>query len=325
MGRRQELPDPLGDGFSVAEARRYGVTHARMRGGDLLRPFHGMRVIESEIDEPERIDDPYLRQRRDRVARARLYAPRLHTGHFFSHQTAASIWGGPLPLEFTEKGEVADGELLPLHVSASGFVPFPRARGIVGHRTLASMTSIGECDDLRVTSPAATWVSLGRLRVPDLVALGDYFCRKWRTGVGRREVGRAPLATLDDLQAALNAGRRLGAARLRDALSLIREDSWSPRESLVRVILVTAGLPEPQLNIDVFDDQGRFLGCADMVYPEARVIVEYHGMLHGPQWAQDVERIGAFRAAGWDVIEVTSPLLNRPEELVQRVRRALLG
>ncbi|MDT0158146.1 hypothetical protein Q9R19_10970 [Microbacterium sp. ARD32] len=91
----------------------------------------------------------------------------------------------------------------------------------------------------------------------------------------------------------------------------------------MRVILVTAGLPEPELNIDVFDDRGRFLGCADMVYPEARVIVEYHGMPHGPQWAQDVERIGAFRAAGWDVIDVTSPLVNRPEELVKRVRRAL--
>ncbi|OJU39504.1 MAG: hypothetical protein BGN97_05425 [Microbacterium sp. 69-10] len=323
MGRRQELPGSLDDGFDVALARRHGVTRSRLRGSDLTAPFHGMRVLTSKIEEREHIDDPYLRQRRDRVARARLYAPRLHPGHFYSHHSAASIWEAPLPLEFTEEGQIAEGTRLRLHVSASGYVPFPRASGIVGHRTLASLTSICERDGLRVTSPAATWVSLGALSVPDLVALGDFFCRRWREGIGRKNIGQAPLATIDDLQAALDAGRRLGAARLREALPLIREDSWSPRESLVRFILVGAGLPEPELNVDVFDSAGRFLGCADMVYRKERVIVEYHGIVHGPQWAQDVERIAAFRAAGWTVIEATSPLITRPEELVRRVRQAL--
>lgn len=294
-----------------------------MRGPDLRAPFHGMRVVASLLEETEPTDNPYLRQQRDRVARARLYERRLHTGHFFSHHTAASIWGAPLPLEFTQDGALAEGELLPLHVSASGHLPFPRARGVVGHRTLASLTSICTHDGLRVTSPAATWVSLGVLRVPDLVALGDHFCRRWRDGVGRRDVGRPPLATIEELDAALNAGRRLGAARLREALPLIREDSWSPRESLVRFILVGAGLPEPELNIDIFDSRGRFLGCVDMAYRTEKVIVEYHGMLHDLQWAQDVERIAALRAAGWDVVEVTSALVNRPEELVRRLRRAL--
>ncbi len=282
-----------------------------------------MRIAASTSDEPEHTDNPYLNQQRDRVARARLYAPRLHTGHFFSHQTAASIWGAPLPLEFTEEHAVAEDEALPLHVSASGHLPFPRARGVVGHRTLASLTAITEHEGLRVTSPAATWISLGALTVADLVALGDFFCRRWREGIGRRDVGRAPLATQDELHAFLNAGRRLGAARLREALPLIREDSWSPRESLVRFTLVRAGLAEPELNVDVFDRRGRFIGCADMVYRAEKVIVEYHGMVHGPQWAQDVERVAAFRSAGWDVIEVTSPLMKRPEELVRRVDRAL--
>lgn len=323
MGRRTHIPEPLGAAFDVALARRHGVSRGRLRGGDLAAPFFGVRVATTAMPVPERTDDPYLRQQRDRVTRARLYAPRLHTGHFYSHQTAASIWGAPLPLEFVDDGTLAEGEQLGLHVSASGHLPFPRASGIVGHRTLASLTSVGEHSGLRVTSPAATWVSLGTLRVPDLVALGDYFCRAWRPGVGRQDAGRAPLATRDELQTALDAGRRRGAARLRESLALIREDSWSPRESLVRVTLVRAGLPEPELNVDVFDAMGRFLGCADMVYREARVIVEYHGMVHGPQWAEDVERIAAFRAAGWTVIEVTSPLLRRPEELVRRVRRAM--
>jgi very-short-patch-repair endonuclease len=91
----------------------------------------------------------------------------------------------------------------------------------------------------------------------------------------------------------------------------------------VRCILIAAGLPEPALNVDVFDDSGRFLGCVDMAYPLQRVAIEYLGMLHDTSWARDVERIAALRAAGWNVIEVTSPLLARPEELVHRVRSAL--
>jgi hypothetical protein len=36
-----------------------------------------------------------------------------------------------------------------------------------------------------------------------------------------------------------------------------------------------------------------------------------------------VERIAALRAAGWTVIEVTSDLFRRPEDLIARIRRAL--
>lgn len=91
----------------------------------------------------------------------------------------------------------------------------------------------------------------------------------------------------------------------------------------MRCILIAGGLPEPELNVDLYDERGRFLGCVDMVYREARVVIEYLGMLHGEQWAADVERLARFRAAGWIVIEVTSPLLRRPEELVRRVSAAL--
>ena len=269
--------------------------------------------------------DPYERQRLSRIARARTYVPRLHFGHFFSHETAASIWGAPLPLEFNAENVLANGEELKLHVSASGAVPFPRAKGVTGHRTLASLTSLSEHDGLRVTSPAATWVSLGTLPLFDLIALGDFFCRQWRTGHGRRHVGRPALATIEQLHSMLSAGRRRGSARLKAALQSIREDSWSPRESLVRCVLVAAGLPEPELNIDLFDPNGRFLGCVDMAYPEHRVAIEYLGMLHDERWAKDVERLAALRAAGWTVIEVTSPLLADRERLVARVRSALQG
>lgn len=318
--------DRFGDLFSVTTARLHGVSRGRLRRTDLAAPFHGVRLRRDAADPLENLTgqpDPYQRQRMARVAQARVYSARLHAGHFFSHQTAASIWDAPLPLEFSVEGELLEGTDLPLHVSASGFTPFPRATGIVGHRTLQSLTAIRTHDGLRVTSPAATWVSLGTLSTRDLVALGDYFCRRWRAGHGRRDVGRAPLATIDEMRELLEAGRRRGAARLREALDLIREDAWSPRESQVRLVLVGAGLPEPELNIDVHDARGRFIGCVDLAYREQRVAIEYLGMVHGATWAADVERLAALRAAGWTVIEVTAPLLRRPEELVRRVAAAL--
>ena len=319
MGHRIELPDELGDSFSAALARRHGVTRSRLRGQDLRAPFHGVRIAGHVLFDVQS-DDPYERQRLLRIARAWEYAPRLHTGHFFSHETAASIWGGPLPLAIADDGSPADD--LALHVCAFSPVAEPRSAGIIGHRTLASLTSVREHDGLRVSSPAATWAALGSLPLYDVIALGDYFCRQWRPGRGRPTPGRPPLATIDELRRAVEAGRRHGAATLRAALDRIREDSWSPRETRVRCILVDAGLPEPQLNVDVYDGT-RFLGCVDMAYPDEKVAIEYFGMLHDATWAADVERIAALRAAGWTVIEVTSPLLRRPEELARRVASAL--
>ncbi|MGN7949706.1 DUF559 domain-containing protein [Microbacterium sp. 22215] len=299
------------------------MSRSRLRGRDLEAPFRGVRIRAGSIPSLSEATDPYVRQRQARIHRARTYAPGLHQGHFFSHQTAASIWGAPLPLEFTDDDRIAGYADLALHVSAAGATPFPRATGVTGHRTLASLTSIRQQDGLRVTSPAATWVSLGTLPLFDIVALGDHMCRAWREGRGRPTPGRRSLCTVDDLRAAIDAGRRRGAARLRTAVELIREDSWSPRETRVRCILIAAGVPEPELNVDLFDEHGRFLGCVDMAYRQERVVIEYLGMLHDARWAADVERIAALRAAGWTVIEVTSPLLHRPEELVRRVTAAL--
>lgn len=324
MTSRENLPDELrGTGFSVHIARLHGVSRNRLRSADLEAPFFGVRAPTGSVPTFDGDGDPYERQRHARVHRARVYAPRLHTGHFFSHQTAASVWNAPLPLEFTDDDGISTYDDLHLHVSAAGHTPFPRASGIVGHRTLSSMTEITVHDGLRVTSPAATWASLGALPLFDVVAIGDHMCRVWRDGRGRPTPGRAPLSTRENLRTMLNAGRRRGVARLRDALELVREDSWSPRETRVRCILLAGGLPEPELNVDIHDERGRFLGCVDMVYREARVVIEYLGMLHGAQWAADVERLARLRAAGWTVIEVTSPLLRRPEELVRRVSAAL--
>lgn len=329
MPSPQELPAQLGTAFSVREAAEAGLSRGRLRANDLSIPFRGIR---SRAAQPASNDtdaaeptDLYANQSLERRERNRQYAPRLRPEDFLSHESAAAEWNAPLPLILSEQPPKAPlhGRDLPVHVSTFGRGALPRVEGVTRHRADARTSTTVVNHGIRIATPATTWASLGALSLPRLVALGDFFCRLWRPGVGRRDVGRASLATIDDLRGAIDSGRRVGVTRLRQAIELIREDSWSPRESMVRVELVDSGLPEPELNVDIFDAFGRFLGCVDMAYRKQRVIVEYHGTIHSATYAKDVERIAALRAAGWTVIEVTAALLKNPDELVRRVRQAL--
>src|SRR5690606_36956318 len=128
-----------------------------------------------------------------------------------------------------------------------------------------------------VPSPATAWAQLGAWSVSDPDALGDYLCRMWRPGPGRRTVRRRPLTTIPIPHETIAAGRWAGSRNRRDAVTLVREDSWSPRESKLRLRMHFAGLPEPALNHDVYDQHGRFLGCVDLSYPERRIAIEYQG------------------------------------------------
>jgi len=319
----------------VSTALDAGVGRGRLRRSDLRAPFHGVRVI--EIRTPPVDLDPFTRQATERRIQAWNYAPRLRPGQFLSHESAAAIWGGPLPLVRATVGASDDaepgasarpraptsGQTLDVHVSTLGDGPLVRARGVRGHRADPASARISMVRGFPVASPAMAWAQLGRMNALDLVALGDHFCRMWREGHGRPNAGRPPLATIDELRAVLAVNRWRGIRRLREAVELVREDSWSPRESQVRCHLVLAGLPEPALNHDVYNRHGVFLGCVDLAYPEQRIAVEYHGVLHSAQYAADVERIAALRSEGWTVIEVTSELFARPELLVARVRAAL--
>ncbi|MEV7632459.1 hypothetical protein AB0N64_08635 [Microbacterium sp. NPDC089318] len=314
------LPASLGRRFTVQEAMDAGARRGRLHRSDLTIPFRGVRarIDRTQFDGT----DPYARQSAQRRIRALEYAPRLRPGQFLSHDSAVALRGGPLPLVI-DRGEVVDGRTLPVHVSTLGDRPLVRAKGVRAHRADPGCCALVTALGITLGSPATTFAQLGDWSLFDLVALGDFLCRAWRPGPGRRDVGRRPFATLDELRATVAATRWRGIRRLREALELTREDSWSPRESVLRLHLVMAGLPEPLLNHDVYDEHGRFLGCVDLAYPHLKVAIEYQSMLHHARYSDDVERIAALRAAGWIVIEVTSSLLARPEELVARVRRAL--
>ncbi|WP_424937147.1 MULTISPECIES: hypothetical protein [Bacteria] len=329
MRRPEELPGHIGARFSVRDALRAGVSPERLRRDDLARPFPGVRIrLPAEpsttgggaTDSPPR--DLYARQTGERLSRIRAYAPRLGPGQFLSHESAAALWGAPLPLVLRD-GVPVDGGTLPVHVSTFGTASLVRTSGVRAHRARIETTAVHMLDGVRVSSPASTWASLGTLPLVDLVALGDHLCRVWRRRPGRPQPDRPALTTVEELRHVIASGRRVGVGRLREAVELVREDSWSPRESALRCRIVLAGLPEPELNHDVYDASGRFLACVDLAYPSRRIAVEYHGVVHHSSYAQDVERIARLRAAGWIVIEVTASLFAADDELIRRIRSAL--
>ena len=248
MKRRTELPPELhGRSFSNDEGRAAGLTRARMRGGDLATPFRGIRSHRLDPAEPA-----------DPLAPARDYLPRLGADQFFSHVTAALIHGLPLPLGVAQAPTV--------HVSTHSPSLRHGGRGVVGHHVQPDRVRVVTRGGMPVTSAVDTWCQLSPLLGLDaLIQMGDALVRR-----------KNPLATIEELRTGVlrYTGQR-GAKRLREALDAVRPRTDSPRETVTRLLIVRAGLPEPEVNGAIFDRFGRKLATGDLVFRAYRVLVEY--------------------------------------------------
>ena len=99
-------------------------------------------------------------------------------------------------------------------------------------------------------------------------------------------------------------------------------------ETLLRLMLVFARLPEPQVNVDVLDERGRFVARVDLLYPRWKVVVEYDGRHHETdraQWARDRRRREALEALGYRIIVVAAADLAAPRQVPWRVHAALVA
>ncbi|MFZ7087547.1 DUF559 domain-containing protein [Curtobacterium sp. RRHDQ10] len=99
-------------------------------------------------------------------------------------------------------------------------------------------------------------------------------------------------------------------------------------ETITRLAVVDRGLPEPELNVAVFDDTGTFLGRPDMVYRAARVAIEYDGDHHRTDrgtWQHDASRSNGFVVNGWTVLHVTARDVAAPDDFLRRLAQALRG
>ncbi len=271
------------------------MSRSRGRASDLEAPWRGVRAVVSSSSTT--------------LAKCAAYSARMPPGQFFSHATAAIIYGIPLPYRVEQDAR--------LHVATMFGDQPPRARGVVGHR-LRGSHPIARRQNLPVCTAEQAWLQLAtQLPVDDLIVAGDFLLRRKR-----------PISTLEALALAIESGgSRAGITRARAAIRDVRAGTDSPMESRLRILLIRSGLPEPIIGFTVTNRDGDFVGTPDLAYVRERIAIEYQGQIHqsNPQvFAEDVERRELFEAAGWHVILVFKDHLNkRPHWVVTRVSGAL--
>ena len=120
------------------------------------------------------------------------------------------------------------------------------------------------------------------------------------------------------------AGGR-GARQARAAASLCRSGVRSPWETRLRLFVLDLGLPEPLVNVPVFDLDGNFLGAPDLLDLEAGLAIEFDGAGHRErkQHRADNVREEGFERGGLVVARVDSlDLTTHRDELARRLRAA---
>ena len=116
-----------------------------------------------------------------------------------------------------------------------------------------------------------------------------------------------------------------GIRRARLALAQADENSWSPRETLMRFIWeCVAGLPRPLTNVPVFDRHGRHVGTPDILDVRAGVVGEYDGAVHLTRESRgrDLGREDAFRSVGLEYFTMLATDAGHQGALVARMEAA---
>lgn len=113
-----------------------------------------------------------------------------------------------------------------------------------------------------------------------------------------------------------------GIPRLRKVHELADENSWSPAETMMRLVwMLDAGLPRPLSNHPVFDRFGNHIGTPDLLDPVAGVVGEYDGSLHlvGTQRRRDRDREESFRRVGLEYFTMLSGDGYDPQSMAERM------
>ena len=312
-GPRISLPPFLLDGtaFTLAQGRSIGLGRGRMTGRDLDKPFRGVRVGRGD-------SEALPTHEQELAARCAALLVALPDGAVFSHLTAARLWPLPLPLPIAETDE-------PVHVSVPRTSRPPRRSGVAGHQMTDPLARVVDRRGLAVVDPATLFCQLAAmLPLPDLVAIGDALVLKPVFAHAWQDRPWVPLPTLSE-RVEMYRGRGKQAAST--AATLIRPGAESRPETLVRLAIIDAGLPEPEVNVDIRNADGRFLGRGDLVYRRWKVIVEYDGDQHRTnttQFDRDVRRLDDLAADRWRVVRIVGrSFFTDRRGSIDRVARAL--
>ncbi|MGW6196261.1 hypothetical protein ACWF0M_08945 [Kribbella sp. NPDC055110] len=275
--------------FTVADAQALGISRGVLRGTQYRRVLGSVYVDGSVAVTP-----------RLQAEAALLLTP----GAVVSHQTALSLWTA---------NDRAD-DLVHVTVQRDPHRNLPRVNGLRVHEVQQLDRALR--DGLPLTPPERTFLDLAPYRdLTNLVAAGDSLVR--RTDVEPHHLVEAVAAA---------SGVR-GVRRAREAAALVRAGVDSPMESLLRLLIVFGGLPEPRIGHVITDAAGGWLAEPDLSYPEVGLAIEYDGRHHlvdARQWRQDIRRRENLEREGWLVRVVTAyDLLNIPQTVVARIAEDL--
>lgn len=291
--------------FTRAEALAAGASPQRLRATDVQRIARGLYA---------RRGTPI--QESDIVAALNRSAPDIVA----CGMTAARHWGFPLPWRSATWDDARGRHAIHLTTREA------RRRDtdlVTWHRLRLAPSEVAHVDSVRLTSRMRTWLDLGtELSQSELTMIGDHLVRLPR----RQFEGRAdPHCLLPTLQHAAQENRGRGAKLLRTAAADIRIGSDSPAETAIRLAVLKAGLPEPQLNISI-SKPGWWLGEPDLSWPDWKVCVEHEGPTHltREQQEKDISRTEDRDDAGWiEVRTVAKDLRHSCVRAVDRITRAL--
>ncbi len=280
MQKHDFLPGHLATApFTFDSARSSGVSVNRLRRKDVVHVGRGLYRPSDWSFELEA------------AARALSAAS---PGAWISHVTAARLRCQILPPWLADSSE--------LHLSKPRALPSVRRKGVLGHTVLARDDEIEWADGIRMSTRSRTWLDLARtLPLRDLVCMGDQLIRFPRVNFEGRT---RPYDTMEGLRSLVGRHPNLqGVVRAREALDLMRVGADSAPESLIRLAMADAGLPEPalQLPLRVGDAPSP---TADLGYRHRRLAVQYDGEHHllDAQILSDRRRDKAFESAGWTVL-----------------------
>ncbi|WP_298991021.1 endonuclease domain-containing protein [uncultured Pseudokineococcus sp.] len=238
--------------------------------------------------------------RRDHVLRAEGVGLVLPSEALLTGATAATVLGLGW-LRWDDDVEVVLAQQCGRH---------PAGRGVTARRSRSAL------------GPGRPWCTT-RLASPERIAFDAAARQPLPNAVGRLdELVRRGVVRVPRLERWLLGRRDHGVARLREAVPLVDPRAESIPESVLRVLLVRAGV-DVEVQHRIRTDVGVLR--VDLAVLAQRVVVLYDGAWHALRLQQEKDRTQdhALAAAGWYVVRITAADLAQPGRAVALVRAAM--
>lgn len=198
------------------------------------------------------------------------------------------------------------------------------AAGVRQHRGVLLDGDVVDVDGRRVMAPTRALLETTTVApVEACICVADDFLRR---GLTTSEQLRSRYALMTSWPSTLTTGLVI---RLADGLH------ESVGETRTGYMIWRAGLPRPELQVEVCDENGTVIGRVDFAWPEHRLFLEFDGLQKyvkhlGPgETVADVVLREKHREeqicmlTGWRCVRITWDDLQRPEVIVQRIRNLM--